>query len=77
MGESVEPIVRLLGFQKQLNGFANIGQSLLDRLSLRLAALQFRTPRVTPVLILFDYDTNLALHQDLLYRRGIHRAILG
>src|ERR1039458_3478078 len=35
--------------QEELNCFADIGQSLLDRLSLRLATLQFRPPCITPV----------------------------
>ena len=43
--------------QEQLNCLADIGHSLHDRLSLRLATLQFRAPCITPVLILFDYIT--------------------
>jgi len=54
----------LLGqsLQEKLNCFADVGQSLFDRLALRLAALQLRAPCVIPVLILLDHDTDFALH---------------
>ena len=40
--------------QKKLDRLTNIDESLFDRLSLRLASLQRRALRVTPVLVLFD-----------------------
>ena len=56
------------GLQEQLNCLTDIGKSLLDGLSLRLASLQFRAPGVTSVLVPFDYDTDLARHQPSFYR---------
>jgi hypothetical protein len=37
---------------------------------LRLAPPQFRAPRVAALLVLFDYDANLARHQPSLYASG-------
>src|SRR5580692_6475104 len=51
-------------FQKQLNRFTDIGKAFLDGLSLRLASPQFRAPSVISVLVLFDYDTDLARHRS-------------
>src|SRR5712692_6533435 len=56
------------GLQEELNCLADIDKSLLDGLALRLASLQFWAPCVVAVLILFDYDTNLASHQPSFYR---------
>ena len=41
------------GFQEEFDCLADIGKSLLDRVALRLAPLQFRAPSVTSVLVLF------------------------
>jgi hypothetical protein len=38
---------------------------------LRLTLLQFWAPGVTAVLILFDYDTDLARHQQSFYRQSL------
>ena len=48
------------GLEEELNGFANIRESLLDRISVRLAALQFRAPGVASVLVLLNYNADLA-----------------
>jgi NAD(P)-dependent dehydrogenase (short-subunit alcohol dehydrogenase family) len=42
-----------------------------------IGTLQFWAPRVTAVLVLFDHDTDLARHQQSLYRRAQHIAISG
>lgn len=56
--------------QEEVNRFPDIGEGLLDRLSLRLAALQFWAPCVTSMLVPLDYDTDLARHQRSFYREG-------
>lgn len=58
-------------FQEEFDCLTDIGKSLLDRLSLRLASLQLRAPSVTSVLVLFDYNTDLARHQPSFYRGGV------
>src|ERR1019366_2614707 len=50
------------GLQEEFDCLTDVGKSLLDGLSLRLASLQLRAPGVTSVLVLFDYDTHLARH---------------
>ena len=57
------------GLEEKFDCLTDIGKSLLDRLSLRLASFQLRTPSVTSLLVLFDYDTNLACHQSSFYRQ--------
>ena len=66
------------GLQEELDCLTDVGKSLLDGLSLRLASLQFRAPGVTSVLVPFDYDTNIASHQPSFYRcpSALHRARL-
>ena len=54
------------GFQEEINGLADIGEGLLDCLAFRLAAFQFRAPSVAAVLVLFDYDADLACHHLIL-----------
>src|SRR5213080_1891082 len=56
------------GLQEEFDCLADIDKCLLDRLALRLAPLQFWAPRVAALLVLFDYDANLARHQPTFYR---------
>ena len=50
------------GLQEKIDCLTDIGKSLLDGPSLRLASLQVRAPSVTSVLVVFDYDTCLSRH---------------
>jgi hypothetical protein len=59
------------GLEKEFDGLADIGKCLFDRLALRLASLQFRAPRITALLVLFDYDANFARHKLSFYRRRL------
>jgi hypothetical protein len=57
------------GLQEEFDCLADIDKCLFDRLALRLAPLQFWAPRVAALLVLFNYDANLARHQPLCYRQ--------
>ncbi len=59
------------GLQEEFDCLADIGECLLNRLALRLAPLQFWAPRVAALLVLFDYDANLARHQSSFYRQRL------
>ena len=63
------------GLQEKFDCPTDIGKSLLDRPSLRLAALQFRAPSVTSVLVLLDYDTYLPRRQQSSYHQGRLKAL--
>ena len=56
------------GLQEEIDCLTDVGESLLDRLPLRLASLQLRTPGVASVLVPLDYDADLARHQPAFYR---------
>ena len=55
-------------FQEEFGSLADVGEGLLDRRTLRLAALEFRTPSVASMLVLFDHHTHLAHHHPILSR---------
>src|SRR5215469_16828659 len=57
------------GLQEEFDCLADIDECLLDRLALRLASLQFGAPRIAALLVLFDYNANLACHQPSFYRQ--------
>ncbi len=50
------------GLKEEFDGLTNVGESFLYSSSLGLAPLQFRTPRVTSVFVLFDYHADLPRH---------------
>jgi hypothetical protein len=50
------------GLEIKFDGFFNVSGSLFKRRSLRLAALQFRTPCVRAIRVHFDDDTRFADH---------------
>ena len=53
-------------FQVQFGCLPNVGKGLLDGGTLGLAALQFWTPCVTALVVLFDHHANFARHAIIL-----------
>ena len=56
-------------FQEEFGCLPDIGKGLLDGRALRLAALQFRAPRVATMLVLFNHHADLAHHRFILSLR--------
>ena len=50
-------------FQEKLGCLADIDERLLDSRSLRLAALQFRAPRIATTLVLFNHHADFSHHR--------------